>query len=152
MQIKQAARFAESHLWPPVKLLQARLLIEGGYYSNALDILQGIDKSALNNPADVAEYYFRFGRVYEELAVAEPGKQYYQHAFTQYRLSVTVGKSMHEQFAARSALQMGKMYEHLDLYTEAAGMYRECLDMPSHDFQNSIDQQAKAGINRVEGH
>jgi hypothetical protein len=45
---------------------------------------------------------------------------------------------------------MGKIYELLEMNNEATTMYRECLDMPAHDFQNSIDQQAKSGLNRIE--
>jgi hypothetical protein len=33
---------------------------------------------------------------------------------------------------------------------EAVAMYTRCVNMPEHDFQNSIDQQAKAGMNRIE--
>jgi hypothetical protein len=46
---------------------------------------------------------------------------------------------------------MGIIYEHTGQTKEAIDRYNECLDMPSHDFQNSIDNQAKAGLNRIEG-
>lgn len=147
---KQANKFAENNAWPPIPLLQARLLIEGGYYERALAVLQHMDMSLLNTPPAKAEYYFRLGRAYEELAISNPGKGYYQQAFAQYRNTISTGKERHEQFAARAALQMGKMMEQLGMKQEALAKYRECLDMPSHDFQNSIDQQAKSGINRIE--
>ncbi|GAA4465590.1 hypothetical protein GCM10023093_18070 [Nemorincola caseinilytica] len=147
---KQAARFATSGVWPHRALLQARLLIEGGYYEKALGILQGIDKDRLQHPADRAEYHFRLGRVYEEMA-ATPGKgQYFKQALAQFREAMTEGKDRHEQFAARAALHTGRIYEQLNMNTEAIAMYNECLNMPDHDFQNSIDQQAKSGINRIE--
>jgi len=148
---KQANRHAKEDTWPLMPLLQARLLIEGGYYTRALAILQHINQAALTSPADKAEYNFRLGRTYEELAAAGNGKQYYPLAFAQYRTAIAMGSGRHEQFAARAALHMGKMYEQLGMTPEAIDKYKECLDMPSHDFQNTIDQQAKAGINRVEG-
>ncbi len=147
---KQAYRFAENKTWPLPSLLQARLLIDGGYNERALAILQSIDQTTIKHAADKAEYFFRLGRVYEEMAGNAGGQPYFQQALDNYLKSISTGKERHEQFAARAALQMGKMYEHTGLKKEAIAKYTECLDMPSHDFQNSIDQQAKAGINRLE--
>jgi len=140
---KQAEKFAENNTWPQKKLLQARLSIDGGYNAHALTILNGIDTVSLTNPADKAEYFFRFGRVYEESDNNTNALEYYQY-------TINAGRKRHEQFAARAALQMGKIYERSGMKSQAISRYNECLDMPSHDFQNSIDQQAKAGINRLE--
>ncbi len=148
---KQAARFAASGVWPHKGLLQARLLIEGGYNEKALALLQGIGKAQLVNPADRAEYGFRLGRVYEEMARKPGGGQHFKTALAHYREALNDGKGRHEQFAARAALHMGKIYETLEMNVEAIAIYNECLNMPDHDFQNSIDQQAKSGINRIEG-
>jgi tetratricopeptide (TPR) repeat protein len=140
---KQAEKFANSPAWPLKKLLQARLLIEGGYYSQAFTILNSIETATLKNGADKSEYFFRYGRVYEESGD-------YDKALEQYRYAIMAGNKRQEQFAARAALQMGKIYEHTGKPALALSSYKECLDMPQHDFQNSIDQQAKAGINRIE--
>jgi tetratricopeptide (TPR) repeat protein len=141
---KQASRFAEKGLWPSKKLLQSRLLIEGGYYSRALAILQHMDEAQLKQPADKVEYLFRMGRAYQESGDNNKAIEYYQ-------ATINNGQNRHEQFAARAALQMGLIYEHSGMAAKAVSRYKECLDMPAHDFQNSIDQQAKAGINRMEG-
>ncbi len=147
---KQAQRFAESGMWPNRTLLQARLLIEGGYYEKALGLLQKIGKADMQTQPDKAEYSFRLGRVYEELA-KRPGSGFrYSDALTQYKDAMKEGKDRSEQFAARAALHIGKIYELLGMNKEATMSYHECLDMPSHDFQNSIDQQAKSGLNRIE--
>ncbi|MCD6012600.1 MAG: hypothetical protein K0Q79_2462 [Flavipsychrobacter sp.] len=140
---KQAQKFAESNRWPNVHLLHARLLIEGGYHNDALAILNTVKVASLVGTADEAEYYFRMGRIYEEL-------ENYTIALQQYQGAIKAGQGKHEQFAARAALHMGKVYERAGKYAQAQKSYEECLDMPEHDFQNSIDQQAKAGINRVE--
>jgi len=140
---KQALKFAESKVWPNKALLQARLLTAGGYYTRALSILQGINQAQLK-AADKLEYLFRYGSVWQEAGDTDKALDYY-------RQTIEAGKIRHEQFAARAALQMGLMYEHTGKKAQAIAMYKECLDMPAHDFQNSIDQQAKAGINRIEG-
>lgn len=147
---RQAERFAQKNVWPNKSLLRARLLIDGGYYDKALTVLNTINYKELVNPADQSEYYFRMGRVYEEMG-RNTSAQHYKTALANYSKAIELGKERHEQFAARAALNMGKIYEELDLGKEALASFKECLDMPSHDFQNTIDQQAKAGINRVEG-
>jgi tetratricopeptide (TPR) repeat protein len=141
---KQAEKFAEGHTWPDKRLLQARLLIDGGYASEAITILNTLDKNAVEAPAYKSEYYFRLGRANEELNDNKKALEFYESA-------ITTGKERHEQFAARAALQTGRIYELSGMKTMAMESYKECLAMPEHDFQNSIDQQAKAGINRVEG-
>lgn len=141
---KQASRFAESNIWPNRSLLHARLLIEGGNYPLALSILNSIDFASLTEPADKAEYFFRLGRVYEESGMSNKGLENYQ-------LAINVGRGRHDQFAARAALHKGRIYELAGNRSQAIASYNECLDMPPHDFQNSIDNQAKAGLNRLGG-
>lgn len=140
---KQAQKFAVGIAWPLQPLLQARLLIEGGYYSRALALLNGIDQSQLNTPAARAEYNFRLGRAYQETGV-------FMKALERYELAINAGKGRPEQFAARAALHMGLIMEQTGLKSQAIAKYKECLAMPEHDFQNSIDQQAKAGLQRLE--
>ena len=139
---KQAQRFAENNVWPHSKILQARFLIEGGYYDRALTMLQSMSPSQLKKPTDKLEYFFRLGKAYQELGNNNK-------ALENYQVAINTGKERHEQFAARAALQMGIIYEHSGNKARAISSYKECLNMPSHDFQNSIDQQAKAGINRL---
>jgi tetratricopeptide (TPR) repeat protein len=138
----QAEKFAEGTAWPPKKLLQARLLADGGYTIEAYSILTGLDPAGFK-PGDKAEYYFRLGRAYDEM-----GKT--TKAMGNYQAAINTGKRRHEQFAARAALLMGAIYEHDRMNEKALAKYKECLAMPAHDFQNSIDQQAKAGINRID--
>ena len=141
---KQAQKFAETATWPDKILLKARLLIEAGYHSKALTALTNANTATLSNPADKAEYYFRMGRISEETDDFIKAVEYYQY-------TIRIGKERHEQFAARAALQLGKMYERSNKPVQAIQHYKECLQMPAHDFQNSIDQQAKAGLNRLGG-
>lgn len=139
---KQAKRFGEGNIWPAVAILQARLLIDGGYYTLALAKLQGCDINNLSSPVDKLEYYFRMGRVYDELKNEGKAIQFYQ-------TTINMGRNRKEHFAARSALQMGWIYERSGRIQEAISRFRECLSMKGHDFQANIDQQAKAGLSRL---
>lgn len=139
---KQAQRQAQSGDWPNALLLQARLLCDGGYYQQARLRLAGSKETDFKDPADQLEYCFRMGRVYDELREDNRALHYYQQA-------INKGKERQEHFAARSALQMGFIYERYGQQAQALARYREALGMRHHDFQSSIDQQAKAGINRL---
>jgi tetratricopeptide (TPR) repeat protein len=140
---KQAQRFAEGGKWPDPLLLAARLLIDGGYAGEALRKLRSSNVSAFSDVVDQLEYDFRLGRALEETGDAAAAVQAYQRV-------INKGRERPEYFAARAALQMAGIYESRGQLTEAMRYYREALSMRDHDFQASIDQQAKAGLARLE--
>ena len=139
---KQAQRFAENTDWPDITLLQARLLIDGGYYTRALSLLSPKKENDFHDISNKIEYNFRSGRIYDELGQ-------YDNAVLYYKRTIAIGRERKEYFAARAALQMGLMMERQEKNKDAIAAYRLCLTMKGHDFQNSIDQQAKAGLNRL---
>jgi len=140
---KQAQRFYQTSHWPARELVQARMLIEGGYFEQALDVLLKTDYKGYHNIADKLEYSFRMGRVYDELGKTDMALQCYS-------VVIEAGRNRTEYFAARAALQMAFIYEHTGKTKQAIAKYEEVLTMRNHDFQASIDQQAKAGINRLQ--
>lgn len=139
---KQAQRFAEAAGWPNRQLLQARLLTDGGYYDKAHQKMTSLKTEDLLTETEKIEYYFRLGRIYDELQDPEKALVFYSRAAEN-------GKDRKEHFAARAVLQMGFIYEKRGNKVAAVSKFRECLAMRGHDFQNSIDQQAKAGLNRL---
>ncbi|PZF73247.1 tetratricopeptide repeat protein [Taibaiella soli] len=141
---KQAERLAETQKWPNPTLLQVRLLTDGGYFTQAQAKLSGLNETNFNNPADKLEYNYRTGKLFDELNQDAKAIQYYQ-------IALNTGKDMKEQYAARSALQIGMIYEKQGKNDSALQYYRICLQMRNHDFQSSLDQQSKAGINRLSG-
>jgi tetratricopeptide (TPR) repeat protein len=138
---KQAQHFSDNKTVPNTNILQARLLIDGGYYNKALDILLKMNERNLPIQ-DRLEYYFRLGRADDELGNKES-------ALTLYQTTINLGRDRQEHFAARAALQMGFLYEKEGKINDAIAHFKDALSMRSHDFQTSIDQQAKAGINRL---
>lgn len=139
---KQAQRFANDNTWTAAPVLKAHYLIDGGYYSRALEILQDCNIQSLPTISDKLEYNFRIARAYEELNMDDKAVSFYT-------LTIKEGRNRKEYFAARAALQLGLMYEHAGKKQDALAMYQDCLSMKNHDFQSNIDQQAKAGINRI---
>lgn len=140
---KQAARFVKESEWPNRELLKAHLLVDGGYYTEALTHLGKYKEQDFTGVADKLAYRFWMGRIFDELE--EDAK-----AIAYYRSAIQMGRDRREHYAARSALQIGFIYEAQGKRASAILMYKQALNMDDHDYKNSIDQQAKAGINRLE--
>jgi tetratricopeptide (TPR) repeat protein len=141
---RQALKEARSGRWPNKVLLKARLLDDGGYFEEALQVLQGMDPAELRDQVERCEYIYRMGRIYDGLGRADEAIEAYQGA-------IRLGEHLKEYYAARAALQAGNIYEQRGDRAKAISLYEKCLSMPEHDFKNSLDQRAKAGIARCKG-
>ncbi|MBA4198698.1 MAG: hypothetical protein C0459_14205 [Chitinophaga sp.] len=141
---KQALREAKSGKWSNTTLLKARLLNDGGYYKEALQLLNTKSIGSFDNEEEQLEYAYRLGRINDDL-----GKN--DDAISWYNKAIALGEKRPEYFAARAALQTGLIYEKLGKKAEAINYYKRCLDMEEEEYKNSIDQKAKSGIARCKG-
>lgn len=141
---KQAQRYAQGNATPDATLLRARLLSDGGYFDSALRLLQGKKISDFTNEGDRLEYTYRLARIYALTGKAEM-------AIAQYEATIKAGSARPEHFAARSALELGHLYERQGLKAKAIDSYKRCIAMKGHDFESSLEQKAKAGVNRLGG-
>ena len=138
---KQALKEAKSGKWPDRSLLKARLLSDGGYYAEALQSLQGMGSSNFSQPEDKCEFAYRLGRIYDGLGRDDD-------AIAAYAIALKTGEDLKEYFAARAALQTGYIYEKRGDKPLAVGCFKKCLALKDHDYKNSLDQKAKAGLER----
>ncbi len=141
---KQAYRDAKSGAYPNPLLLKARLLSDGGYYSEALQLLAGKTSADFSTPEEKLEFDYRVARIYDDLDRKEEAVQAYNTV-------IVLGKTSKAYFASRAALQAGGIFEKKGNKQQAIKYYQMCLDMDSHDYKDSIDQKAKAGIARCKG-
>ena len=140
---KKAQRYAESENLPQNKdLIAAGLYCDGGNYTAALDILKSLHPSAMADDDERTSYFYRYGRVYQLLGNNKGCIPFYKEA-------INMGKDLPGQFAARSALELGHIYENLKNNGKAVYYYQLCLDMKNKDFKANLDQKAKAGLNRL---
>ena len=138
---QQALKEARGGKWPNKLLLQARLLNDGGYYDEALRLLYGKRISDFTTEADRLEFAYRVGRLYDDTGRDEEALSFYQ-------VAVQKGENRKEYYAARAALHIGYIYESKNDRPTAVSWFQRCLKMKDHDFKNSIDQRAKAGVER----
>ena len=141
---KQAQKEAMTTSWPNKLLLQARLLNDGGYFHEALRLLHGKKYTDFTDLRDQTEFEYRAARLYDDLDIKEEAIGFYKQA-------IILGENRKEHYAARSALHIGNIYEQRGDKTEAINWYRRCMNMKGHDYKNSLDQRAKAGILRCKG-
>ncbi len=140
---EQAEREAESGEEPNIYLLRARVLFDGGYYEKALSAITGETESGfLRNNRDSLEFYYRIGRIYHEWDKIE-------NSISFYKQTVENGAESEYYFAANSALKLGLIYESRGDYENAEFYYEEAQSMENKEYRNSINQKAKAGLNRI---
>ena len=141
---KQAAKDAKSGVWPNPLLLKARLLNDGGYNNEAIALLTGKSAADFTKQEDKLEFAYRIARIYDDV-----GRD--SEAIKMYLLAIKLGEDRTEYYAARAALQIGLIYEQQGKKDIAIKYFQECLDMKDHDYKDSLDQKAKAGIERCRG-
>lgn len=132
----------ESQQEPHIVLLKARLLFDGGYYRDALGLLAKQPATAFPSFRDQLEFTYRLARIYDRQGKAELAMGLYESTFKN-------GAAHPYYFAANSALHIGQLYESKNERTKAKVYYKKVLELRNHEFQNSIDQKAKAGLNRL---
>ncbi len=90
------------------------------------------------------EFTYRLARIYDD--TNKP-----QEAIEHYKEAIQLGADRKEYYAARSALQIGEILEKQNKKTQAIVYFEQCLSMKGHEYKNSLDQRAKAGIARCKG-
>jgi len=138
---KQAQKEAKTTQWPHPLLLRVRLLNDGGYHREAIRLLHGKTANDFALPEEKLEFAYRAGRLYDDLHVDDQAVDFYKQA-------VILGEKRREYYAARAALQIGFIYEKKGDKASAIAWFQRCLSMKDHDYKNSLDQRAKAGIAR----
>ncbi len=140
---KQAVNEANAAM-PNKELLKARLLFDGGYYSKALSTLADNKTEDFVSTKDKAEFNYRLGRINDAL-----GKD--DVALTNYQNAINVGKGLKYYYAAKAAVQMGKIYENKKNNIKAKSSFNTAISMSGHEQENSIENEAKLGLRRIGG-
>lgn len=127
---------------PNRTLLKARLLFDGGYFAKSEDLLGTYKAADFSSAKDKAEFYYRSARIDDAL-----GKD--DSALSNYQQAINVGKNLKYYYAAKSAVQMGNIYEQKRNPDKAKASYNTAINMSSHEQENSIENEAKQGLSRL---
>lgn len=142
---KQANKDAKNSQWPNQTLLKVRLLNDGGYNKEALAMLNGKTSDSFTLPEEKLEFAYRVARIYDDVGGHD------NEAIQAYLTAIKLGTGRPEYYAARAALQIGYIYERQGKKAMAITFFQQCLDMDDHEYKDSLDQRAKAGIARCKG-
>lgn len=139
---KAAVKEAESGELPNATLLKARLLFDGGYYREAMAELGAESAAYYKRLRDKLELTYRLARIFDKQGIKDKAIYYYE-------ATLRNGSNQKFYFAANSALLLGQLYEREGRFDKAIEYFRLTLNLPGHEYQNSIDQKARAGLNRL---
>ncbi|MES2616261.1 MAG: hypothetical protein V4613_00170 [Bacteroidota bacterium] len=141
---KQAEKEALDPLRWAAPLLKCRLLFDGHYYKESLELLNTINEEGLGHLKFKLELNYRKARVYQETGN-------YVMALLQFSKTINLGKSETYYYAAYSSLQTGEIYELLNNKEQAKYYFEKAKnDFPNNqEYRNSIEQKAKSGLHRL---
>ena len=118
-------------------LLKARLLYDGGYYQQALDVISEF------KVRDNAEYYYRLASIQEKLNYTN------EDVIFNYKQAYNLAFASDDYYAPMSSLRIALLYEYQLDFKKADSYFNKCLSFSDFDYQRGIHQQAKAGLERV---
>jgi tetratricopeptide (TPR) repeat protein len=140
---KQALADADRKTTPDPFLLKARLLFDGGYYEKALaELTQFASSPGIHQPRLKLEYTYRTARVFDEWNKTGNAIHWYDE-------TIKLGEDDPSYFAANASLHLGLIYENKQQFNLATSYYQKCLDMDFEEYNFSISQKAKSGLNRI---
>ena len=96
----------------------------------------------LTRTRDVIEYYYRKGRIYDELNNTN-------EAVKNYLLAIQKGENTKYYFAANACLKLANIFERQNKKNNAITYYNKAISLEKDEYTNSIDAEAKAGLNRL---
>lgn len=139
---KSAQKEAQRGLVPNRDLLKARVLCDGAYYEKALEIMSGVKVDKLTRSRDQIEYYYRIARIYHEMGNLNEAIKFYS-------VTIQKGEAFTYYYAANASLKLASIYEQQQKKTDAQKYYQKAIDLEKDEYHNSIEAEAKAGLNRL---
>lgn len=136
------AEFTANTIFHPV-LLKARLVFDGGFYSDAEKLLITNKDIADSKEINIqGEYFYRLARTkYKQ------GKQ--EEAEKAFLKIMEMAGNLKKYFVPNSALHLAYINENLGKKVQAKFYYEKCLKLNNYEYSFGISQKAKAGLIRL---
>jgi tetratricopeptide (TPR) repeat protein len=133
--------YAKTHILPNKALLQARLALDGGYNTQALDAIKEVDTKQITLK-EQAEYFFLGGKAFYRTG---------QHdkAITYFEKSIALSEKQVWHFGASSSLQIGYILQGKGQKLQAKNYFEKAISYKNHEFKNTIDSKARAAMTEM---
>ncbi len=138
---KKAMKYAKQNIDINKILLQAQLYHDGGYYNEALSLLNKNDVSTFHSHVEQLEYFYRKGRIYQKIGFVDKAVRHYVSAIN------TTKDGDNFYFAPNACLQLGYIFRDLGKRDKAIFYFEKAMKYSGHEYKNSIDSQAKTALN-----
>ncbi|GAB3018141.1 tetratricopeptide repeat protein [Spirosoma pulveris] len=144
---KAAQKFAESYLTKGAStnqkvLMRARLASDGGFTDSALAYLRPYTEARFATIAEKAEYTYRMGRIFQRRNNPDAAIPWLTRA-------LALSDPDQLSFGATAALQLGYIYQQKHDRTRARSCFQKALSFKRHEYKNSVDNKAKAGLSSL---
>ncbi len=134
--------YSKNHLLPNKDLLKAKLALDGGYYPQALSIVEVILQQNLPSQKEKSEYFFLAGKAFQKNGQADK-------AILNFERAITLNEKQHWYFGAASALQIGYILQERDQKNQAKVYFEKAIAYKNHEFKNTIDSKARAALSEM---
>lgn len=143
-QDKQAYRESQRDLPSSLHLLRSRLFFDGNYLDSALQEVHKAEKTTHTSAIEKTELNYRKARIFHQKGELDKAIFYYQHC-------IETGRKLDRYFANYAALNLGLVFEERKQIDQSQSWYKEAIHgFPNNkEYRNSIQQKAKAGLNRI---
>ncbi len=126
-------------------LIEARVLFDVGEYQRAEMALKDAPVAACcKSSAEEAEYYYRYGRIKQEMGLHTSATLWFTKA-------LGVANASSSFAVGNSALQLGILYEEQGNRAKAVEYYKRTLKYSGYPFYEGVHQKAKTGLARLKG-
>lgn len=145
---KAAQKFAESYVRRGVSshqkvLMRARLASDGGFTDSALAYLRPYPETSFVTVPEKAEYNYRLGRIYQHRNDPDEAISYLTR-------SLALSEPDQLSFGATAALQLGYIYKQKNDRPKARSFFQKALSFKHHEYKNSVDNKARAGMSQLD--
>jgi tetratricopeptide (TPR) repeat protein len=139
---KYAQRIAKNKEIPNKVLTKIRLATDGGYFDAAFALMKDLSVNQFALKRDKLEYFYRCARLFHKTGQLSEAVDYYLK-------TIEWSKNETYYFAPNAALQLGYIFQQRNDKEKARYYYNLALSYKNHEYKNSIDNKAKAGLNEL---
>ena len=141
---EQAQKFAHQNIQPNPHLLKSRLFFDGGYNTEALNIIRSKKSPDFAPGLERTEYFYRKGRIYDALSNSKLATAFYLEAMEE-------GKDLPQYYASYAALYLAELYERIGKTADAVKYFKLSMHFDANkEYKKSIEHRAKNGLERIE--